>query len=71
MLKFNLKVESTYSKQHLENSSVNRAFKTSASTILVYSDIKALKNYIIDIILCELGMDKNINGLARYIDVLI
>ena len=38
-IKFNLKLEATYNRPHVENSSENRAFKTSAVEIFTESDI--------------------------------
>lgn len=38
-IKFNLKLEATYSRPHVANSSENRAFKTSATEIFIESNI--------------------------------
>lgn len=43
-IKFNLKLEATYNKPNVENTSENRAFKTSARAIFVDSDIKKIVN---------------------------
>lgn len=46
-IKFNLKLEFTYNKPHDENSSENRAFKTSVRKVFMITDIEHLvdKNY--------------------------
>ena len=41
-IKFNLKLEATYSQPNVENSSQNRSFKTSARPIFIDSDITLL-----------------------------
>ncbi|KAL4143453.1 hypothetical protein QTP88_005784 [Uroleucon formosanum] len=40
-IKYNLKLEATYDKPHVDNSAENRAFKTSAKEIFVDTDIEA------------------------------
>jgi hypothetical protein len=47
-LKFNLKLEATYNKPHVDNSPVNRAFKTSARAIYVDSDIREAIDHMYD-----------------------
>ncbi|KAE9540697.1 hypothetical protein AGLY_003942 [Aphis glycines] len=41
-IKFNLKLEATYSQPNVENSAENRAFKTSAREIFMYTDIDSI-----------------------------
>jgi hypothetical protein len=41
-IKFNLKLEATYNQPHVDNSSQNRSFKTSAQAIFMDSDINVL-----------------------------
>ncbi|XP_022180190.1 uncharacterized protein LOC111040564 [Myzus persicae] len=41
-IKFNLKLEATYNRPHVENSSENRAFKTSAVELFRESDISTI-----------------------------
>ena len=40
-IKYNLKLEATYNRPHVDNSSENRAFKTSAKEIFMDTDIEA------------------------------
>lgn len=52
-MKFNLKIESTYNKPHIENSSENRAFKTCAKAIFTGSDIGEVVEEMYKTILTE------------------
>lgn len=40
-IKYNLKLEATYNRPHVDNSTENRAFKTSAKEIFMDTDIEA------------------------------
>ncbi|KAL4082979.1 hypothetical protein QTP88_028325 [Uroleucon formosanum] len=52
-IKFNLKIESTYSRPNVENSSENRAFKTSAREIFVDSNVPLILEESFNKLKCE------------------
>jgi hypothetical protein len=52
-IKFNLKLEATYNTPHVENSSVNRAFKTSARSIFEDTIIEEVVDEMCTILLAE------------------
>ncbi|KAL4103265.1 hypothetical protein QTP88_018642 [Uroleucon formosanum] len=52
-IKFNLKIESTYSRPNVENSSENRAFKTSAREIFMDSNVPSILEESFNKLKCE------------------
>lgn len=53
LIKFNLKIESTYSRPNVENSSENRAFITSARDIFVDSNVPSILEESFNKLKCE------------------